>query len=71
MINYAQFTLEHSSIGISGFEIINGCPPRTFFDWDTPTPTSDPERLSQEKAKAIVTRIQEAIEKAKEFIAKI
>jgi hypothetical protein len=71
MINYVQFTLEHSSIGISGFEIVNGCPPRISFDWDTPTPTSNPKRLSQEKAKAMVTRIQKAIEKAKEFITKI
>jgi transposase InsO family protein len=70
MMDYAQFTLEHSSIGMSGFELINGCPPRTSFDWDTPAPTSDPERLSQEKAKAMVTRMHEAIEKAKEFMAK-
>jgi hypothetical protein len=70
MINYAQFTLEHSSLGMSGFELVNGCPPRTSFDWDTPAPISDPERLSQERAKAMVTRIYEAIEKAKEFMAK-
>jgi transposase InsO family protein len=70
IINYAQFTLEHSSIDISGFEIINGCPPRTSFDWDTPAPTSDPERISQEKAKAMVTRLHEAIKKAKKFIIK-
>jgi hypothetical protein len=71
MINYAQFTLEYSSIGISGFEIVNDYPFRIFFDWNIPTPISDPERLNQEKAKAIVTRIQEAIEKAKKFITKI
>ena len=70
MMDYAQFTLEHSSIGISGFEMVNGCPPRTSFDWDTPAPTSDPERISQEKAKAMVTRLHEAIEKAKEFMVK-
>jgi hypothetical protein len=70
MMDYAQFTLEHSSLGMSGFELVNGCPPRTSFDWDTPAPTSDPERLSQERAKAMVTRMYEAIEKAKEFMAK-
>jgi hypothetical protein len=70
MIDYAQFTLEHSSIGISGFEMVNDYPPRIFFDWDTPIPTSNPKRLSQEKAKAMVTRMQEAIEKTKEFITK-
>jgi hypothetical protein len=70
MIDYAQFTLWHSSIGISGFEIVNSRTPRTFFDWNTPTAVSVPERLSQKKAKAIATRIYKTIEKNKEFMTK-
>jgi hypothetical protein len=63
--------LEYSSLGISGFELVNGCPLYIFFDWDTPAPTSDLERLSQERTKAMVIRIYEAIEKIKKFIIKI
>jgi hypothetical protein len=69
-MDYAQFTLWHSSIGISGFEIVNSRTPRIFFDWNTPAVVSVPERLSQEKAKAIAIRIYKTIEKGKEFIAK-
>ena len=70
IINYAQFILWHSSIGISGFEMVNGRLFRISFDWDTPAAATIPERLSQEKAKAIATRIHDAIEKNKQFIIK-
>jgi hypothetical protein len=56
---------------MSGFEMVNGRPPRISFDWDTPVAAIIPERLSQEKAKAIATRIYDAIEKDREFMAKI
>jgi hypothetical protein len=71
MINYAQFILWHSNIGISGFEIVNSRTPYISFDWNTPAAISVPERLSQKKAKTIVTRMYKTIEKDKEFITKI
>ena len=70
MIDYAQFTLPHSSISMSGFEMVNGRPLRTSFDWDSPEAATVPERLGQKKAKAIAIRMHEAIEKGKEFMAK-
>jgi hypothetical protein len=50
--------------------MVNGRPSRTSFDWDTPAAATVPERLSQEKAKAIATRMHDAIEKGKQFMAK-
>jgi hypothetical protein len=55
---------------MSGFELVNGRPPRTSFDWDTPEAATVQERLNQDKAKAIATRMYEAINKAKSIMAK-
>jgi tRNA A22 N-methylase len=62
--------LPYNSIDISGFELINGRPPRTSFDWNTPEAATVQERLNQDKAKAIATRIYKAIDKAKSIMAK-
>src|SRR3989442_1377864 len=52
MMDYAQFTLPHSSLGmVPPFEVVNGYPPRTSFDWQTPPATSVKEVLSQKHAK--------------------
>src|SRR6266536_6235359 len=70
MMDYAQFTLPHSSLGmVPPFEVVNGYPPRTSFDWQTPPATSVKEVLSQKHAKELATRMHGAIEKAKECIA--
>src|SRR2546430_13567168 len=53
----------------SPFEVVNGYPPRTSFDWQTPPVTSVKEALSQERAKELATRMHGAIKKAKECIA--
>ena len=70
MMDYAQLILPHSSLGMmSPYELQNGHPPRTSFDWTPPPePTTATEQLSQERAKEVASRMNEAIEKGKEFM---
>jgi transposase InsO family protein len=70
MIDYAQLTLPHSSLGMmSPFEVLYGYPPRTSFDWTAPSdPTTANEELSQQRAREVASRMHDAIEKGKEFI---
>src|SRR6266536_3361180 len=63
MMDYAQLTLPHSSIGMAPYELIHGRLPRTSFDWNTPTATTVQERLSQEKARQVATRMQSSSRK--------
>jgi hypothetical protein len=65
IMDYAQLTLPHESIGMSPFELLNGYPPRTSFDWDTPTAATPKEKLNQEEAKKVVKKLQEAWETAR------
>jgi hypothetical protein len=71
MMDYAQLTLPHSSLGMmSPFELLNGYSPRASFDWTPPAkpPANASEQLSREQAKALATRMEKAIEKGREFI---
>jgi Chromo (CHRromatin Organisation MOdifier) domain len=70
MMDYAQLTLPHSSIGMSPFELLYGRLPRTSFDWNTPKASSPQEQLSQSKAQEVAKRMQGALELAKENMAK-
>lgn len=70
MMDYAQLTLPHSSIGMSPFELLYGRLPRTSFDWNIPKASSPQERLSQSKAQEVAKRMQGALELAKENMAK-
>jgi len=72
MIDYAQLTLPHSSLGmISPYELLNGYLPRTSFDWTPPTaPTSASEQLSQERARVVASRMEQALEKGRDSIRK-
>jgi integrase-like protein len=65
MVDYAQLILQHSSIGMSPYELLNGRLPRTSFDWNTPKTNNPTEKLNQNKARAVATRMQEALEVAK------
>jgi transposase InsO family protein len=65
IMDYAQLTLPHDSIGMSPFELLNAYPPRTSFDWQTPTATTARERLSQEEAQEVVRTLQSAWETAR------
>ena len=70
MIDYAQLTLPHSSIGMSPYELLHGRLPRTSFDWKTPKPVTVQEELSQEKARQLATRMKEALQRGRELMAK-
>jgi hypothetical protein len=65
MIDYAQLTLPHSSIGMSPYELLNGRLPRTSFDWSTST-TVPQDKLSEAKARQIAGRMEDAIKRGKE-----
>ena len=64
MIDYAQLTLPHSSIGMSPYELLNGRLPRTSFDWNTPATAVVAEKIDQERAKQVAGRMHKAIEYA-------
>src|SRR6266536_2958901 len=70
IMDYAQLTLPHSSIGMAPYELIHGRLPRTAFDWNTLIATTVQERLSQEKARQVATRMQEACALGRELMAK-
>jgi hypothetical protein len=65
MIDYAQLTLPHSSIGMSPYELLNGRLPRTSFDWSTPV-TKPQDKLSIEKARLVAKRMEDTIKKGRE-----
>ena len=71
MIDYAQLTLLHSSLGIMlPFELLNSYLLRMSFDWSPleKEPTSATQELSWQQAKEIASQIDKALEKGREFI---
>lgn len=68
MMDHAAFTLPHSSIGMSPFELVNGYAPRTTFDWNTPVTTTVTEKLNREQAIQIVRKFEGVWKKAKEIM---
>ena len=73
MIDYAQLTLLHSSLGIMlPFELLNSYLPRTSFDWSPLEKklTNANQELSQQRAKEIASQMNEALERGREFIKK-
>jgi hypothetical protein len=71
MIDYAQLTLPHESIGMSPFELLYGFSPRTSFDWRAPTsPATVKERLNREEAQGMVRRIHKALDTARAIMKK-
>jgi len=70
MMDYAQLTLLHSSIRMALYELIYSRLLRTSFDWNTPIATTVQECLSQEKARQVATRMQEACTLGRELMAK-
>lgn len=66
LMDFAQLTLPHESIGMSPFEVLNGYPARTSFDWETPEPSNPQEGLNQEKAQVLAHRMDSAIQFARE-----
>jgi transposase InsO family protein len=68
MMDYAQLTLPHSSIGMSPFEARNGFKARTSFDWTT-TESSAPE-LNSDRARQRVRLIQDSWKLARDMMAR-
>jgi transposase InsO family protein len=65
IMDYAQLTMPHESIGMSPFELLNAYPPRTSFDWQTPPANTPRERLNQQEAQEVVKTLQQAWETAR------
>jgi hypothetical protein len=68
MMDYAQLTLPHSSIGMSAFEVRNGFKARTSFDWVSPT--GEVSTLSAEKAHERVQLIHDSWKLARDMMAR-
>ena len=65
MMNFTQMILPHSSIEMSLFELINGYPARTSFDWNTPQAANINERMSHNQAVQTAKRMNEAWDQGK------
>ncbi len=70
MLDHAQLTLPHESLGMSPYELLYGSTARTSFDWNTPNALNAREKLNQEEAKAVAARMEEALELGKKNIQK-
>ena len=60
MIDRAQATLPHSSIGISPYQVLFGSEPRQSWDWEVPTPPHPRDKLNFTEAKALASRMHAA-----------
>jgi transposase InsO family protein len=70
IMDYAQLTMPHESIGMSPFELLNAYPPRTSFDWKMPTTMTAREQLNREEAQQTVRTLQEAWETARAIMSR-
>ncbi|KAH7554700.1 hypothetical protein BM1_07361 [Bipolaris maydis] len=71
LIDRAQISLPHSSIGMSPYRILYGTEPRQSWDWDqAPKPSSTSNKLNQAEALALASRMHEAWKIAKEQLEK-
>ena len=71
MMDYAQLSLPHESIGMSPFELLKGYRPRTTWDWSKPPepPSTAREKLNQEQAIGFAKRMHDAWNTAKSCMA--
>jgi transposase InsO family protein len=65
MIDRAQMTLPHSSIGMAPYRLKFGLDPRTSWDWNTPKANTPLEKLNYEDARKLAERMKESWELAK------
>ena len=71
MIDRAQMTLPHASIGMAPYQILFGSEPRQSWDWSShKTPSSIQEKLNFKDALKLATRMHDAWQIAKENIEK-
>jgi RNase H-like domain found in reverse transcriptase/Reverse transcriptase (RNA-dependent DNA polymerase)/Integrase zinc binding domain/Integrase core domain len=70
LIDRAQLTLPHSSIGMSPYQLLYGKEPRNSWDWNLPTPTNPREKLNFEEARIVAERMKKAWELAQSNMGK-
>ena len=70
MMDYAQLTLPHSSIGMSPFEVRNGFKARTSFDWTVLKSTAQEPVLTSDQARQRVQLIQDSWKLARDMIVR-
>ena len=69
-MDHAQLTLPHSLIRLSSFEVLNGYPAKTSFNWDTPPTTTPKEKLNKEEATKLAKCMHNGWKVAKDFMKK-
>jgi hypothetical protein len=71
IMDYAQLTLFHESIGTPPFNLLYGYTARTSFDWNRPRePASTRERLNRDETQAYTQKLHEAWETARAIMGK-
>ena len=70
MMDYAQLTLPHSSVGMSPFEVRNGFKARTSFDWTEPADAPRGTELNAERARQRIQLVQDSWKLARDMIAR-
>jgi hypothetical protein len=70
LIDRAQMTLPHASIGMAPYRLKFGLDPRTSWDWNTPKAKTPRESLNREEALQVANRMHEAWALAKENLEK-
>lgn len=74
MMDYAQLTLKHSSIGMTPFELLNGYPADSTWNWETALDPNKPitakERLNRQEAQDFAKRMHDAWLFAREVLQK-
>jgi transposase InsO family protein len=65
LIDRAQMTLPHESIGMAPYQLKFGMEPRNSWDWNTPKASTPLEKLNYRDAKALAERMKAAWELAK------
>ena len=71
IMDYAQLTLPHESIGMSPYELLYGHSPRTSFDWkNSPEPATAREHLNREEAQSLAKIMHQGWETARTIMEK-
>jgi transposase InsO family protein len=70
LMDRAQMTLPHSSIGMAPYQLLHGTEPRTSWDWKSPSSSLPQETLNRQDALKVATRMHDAWKLAKENMEK-
>jgi len=70
LIDRAQLTLPHSSIGLTPYQVLFGSEPRVSWDWKTPKAQTPVEKLNHQDAIRVASRMEDAWKLAKDNMEK-